>query len=54
MVTGLYLAILSRFPTEDELKTAASYAQSVGGNRRQAGQDLAWALVNSAEFRFRH
>jgi len=54
VVTGLYLAILSRFPTEDELKTAASYAQSVGGNRRKAGQDLAWALVNSAEFRFRH
>ena len=54
VITGLYLAILSRFPTEDELKTAASYAQSAGGNRRQAGQDLAWALVNSAEFRFRH
>jgi hypothetical protein len=54
VVTNLYLTLLSRFPTEEELKIATTYAQSGGGNRRQAGQDLAWALVNSAEFRFRH
>jgi hypothetical protein len=54
MVTGIYLTILSRFPTEDEMKTATTYAQSAGGNRRLAAQDLAWALVNSTEFRFRH
>jgi len=54
MVAGIYLTILSRYPTEDEWKIAAAYAQSTGSNRRQAGQDLAWALVNSAEFRFRH
>jgi hypothetical protein len=54
VVTSLYLAILSRIPTEDEMKIAIAYAQSPGSNRRQAGQDLAWALVNSAEFRFRH
>jgi hypothetical protein len=54
VVTNIYLTILSRFPTDDELRIATTYAQSAGGNRRQAGQDLAWALVNSAEFRFRH
>ncbi len=54
MVTSLYLTILSRFPTDDEARTAAAYAGSTGRNRRQAGQDIAWALVNSAEFRFRH
>jgi hypothetical protein len=54
VVTRLYLALLSRFPTDEELKVVAGYGQPSGGNRRQAGLDLAWALVNSAEFRFRH
>jgi hypothetical protein len=54
LVTDLYLTILSRFPTDDEVKTAVAYAGSAGRNRRQAGQDIAWALVNSTEFRFRH
>ena len=54
LATDLYLTILSRQPTEEELRTAEAYARSGGGNRRQAGQDLAWALINSAEFRFRH
>jgi hypothetical protein len=54
VVSTLYLAILSRFPTDEEMKVAAGYLQAAGGNRRAAGQDLAWALVNTAEFRFRH
>ena len=54
LVTGIYLAVLSRFPTEDEVKVVAAYGQSPGSNRRQAGLDLVWALLNSAEFRFRH
>jgi hypothetical protein len=52
--TVLYLMILSRYPTEDELKVAVNYAQTTGGNRRVAGLDLAWALVNTAEFLYRH
>ena len=54
LVTSLYLAVLSRLPTEDELKTATAYGQPAGGNRRQAALDIVWALLNSAEFRFRH
>lgn len=54
VIVNLYLAILSRFPTEGELNVAGTYAQNAGGNRRATAQDLAWALVNSAEFRFRH
>jgi hypothetical protein len=54
VIANLYLAILSRFPTEGELNVAGTYAQNAGGNRRATAQDLAWALVNSAEFRFRH
>jgi hypothetical protein len=54
VVVNLYLTILSRTPTDAEIKATAGYVQSAGGNRRQAALDLAWALVNSAEFRYRH
>ena len=52
-VSGIYLGILSRFPTESELKAIESFA---GGNglKREAAVDLAWALLNSAEFLYRH
>lgn len=53
-VTTLYLTILSRYPTNDELQVATKYAQGVGANRRVAAIDLAWALVNTAEFLYRH
>jgi len=36
-----------------ELKTAQDYFQS-GIGKRQAAVDLAWALMNSAEFLYRH
>jgi len=53
-VTGLYLAILSRYPTETELEAAAAYFPSGGADNRPAALDVAWALINSAEFLFRH
>ena len=52
-VNGLYLTILSRFPTADELQVVSGYAQS-GAKGREAAVDLAWALINSAEFLYRH
>ncbi len=39
---SVYLTLLSRYPTEQESKLAA-------GN-----PDLPWALLNSAEFLYRH
>ena len=54
LVNTLYLTILSRYPTAAELQTIAEHSQAGGANRRGAAQDLAWALVNSAEFGFRH
>jgi hypothetical protein len=54
VIDGLYLAILSRFPTDEELKIVGPYFQSSGANRRGAGVDLIWALINSAEFLYRH
>ncbi len=54
IVDDLYLAILSRFPTEAEQKTMAEYARTSGTRPRETAIDLAWALVNSAEFLYRH
>jgi len=54
VLTSLYLTILSRYPTDAEVKIAASYAHDSGLNRRQAAVDVAWALINSSEFLYRH
>ena len=54
IVVAMYLAILSRFPTEQELQTALAYARSGDINKREAAVDLAWALINTAEFLYRH
>jgi len=52
-VTELYLTILSRYPTEEELQTLAAYSRT-GSGRGTVLRDLAWALVNSPEFSYRH
>ncbi|MBI2927834.1 MAG: DUF1553 domain-containing protein [Verrucomicrobia bacterium] len=54
IATGLYLGILSRFPSEAELKVLSAHAQSGNAKGREAVVDLAWALLNSAEFLYRH
>jgi hypothetical protein len=54
VVTGLYLAILSRFPTEDELRIAEACFPTGGADNRAGALDVVWALINSAEFLYRH
>ncbi len=55
LVDELYLTILSRYPTKDELKVIAARAPGAGGGRGREGfVDLSWALINSAEFLYRH
>ncbi|MDD4870239.1 MAG: DUF1553 domain-containing protein [Kiritimatiellae bacterium] len=54
VIGGLYLMILSRPPTEKELQAVQKYSQSSGLKGREAAIDLAWALINSSEFLYRH
>lgn len=51
---GLYLMILSRYPTEQERRAIMTHAQTSGVRGREAALDLAWALINSDEFLYRH
>jgi hypothetical protein len=53
IVAGLYLSILSRFPTPEELQIAGARFEP-GADPRDATIDVAWALINSAEFIYRH
>ncbi len=53
IVEDLYLTILSRLPTDEELKILRDYSQSSRKGKRPL-LDLTWALINSAEFLYRH
>ncbi|MGA2496584.1 MAG: DUF1553 domain-containing protein [Tepidisphaeraceae bacterium] len=50
----IYLTILSRQPTEEELKTLEAYAGTGVAKGREVLTDLAWTLFNSSEFLYRH
>jgi hypothetical protein len=50
----LYLAVLTRFPTEDEMAEVAAYLTARSADKSAAAQELVWGLMNSAEFRFNH
>jgi len=54
IVVGMYLGILSRFPTEAESQAVETYFQSSKPGRREATVDVAWALMNCNEFLYRH
>jgi len=67
IVEELYLTILSRFPTPDEVKNIAWQGQVVPPpksskpgtpptvqKRREDWVDIIWALINSTEFLYRH
>jgi len=53
-IHGIYLTILSREPTPEGLAVAQKYWQTSGLGAFDAATDLAWALINSAEFLYRH
>ncbi len=53
-IEQIYLGILSRFPTEDEVAAVARYLQAGQVTLQQAAEDLVWALINSKEILYRH
>jgi predicted nucleic acid-binding Zn-ribbon protein len=50
----LYLTVLSRMPSEEEVADVTGYLASRASEKAAAAQELAWGLVASAEFRFNH
>jgi len=54
VIERLYYTILSRPPTGEELLAVARYAETAKLDGRNVALDLAWALINSAEFLYRH
>jgi hypothetical protein len=54
LISLMYLTILSRYPTQAESASAQRYFGTDGLAPKQAMDDLAWALVNSKEFLYRH
>jgi hypothetical protein len=54
IVERLYLTLLSRFPTDADMKAAELHAKSGAARGREMWIDLTWALINSPEFLLRH
>jgi hypothetical protein len=51
LIEDVYLSVLARYPTEEELTTTAGYFVAVP-SKAEAAQDLMWALMNSPAFLF--
>ncbi len=55
LINTLYLAILSRYPTADEMsKAMAALPTASGTARTSAVQDLVWAIYNKVDFVFNY
>ncbi|MGH7173632.1 MAG: DUF1549 domain-containing protein [Gemmataceae bacterium] len=54
LVKAAFTATLGRSPTAAESERLVHWLRRSGHDRRTACEDMAWALVTSAEFRFNH
>ena len=54
VLKAIYLSLLSRAPTQDEVLAAQEYSKGSGLPMPQAAADIAWALINTKEFLYRH
>jgi hypothetical protein len=54
IISETYLTILSRYPTPAEMDIYKQHIQATKPNPAKAMEDLAWALINSKEFLYRH
>ncbi|MEX0937754.1 MAG: DUF1549 and DUF1553 domain-containing protein [Pirellulales bacterium] len=52
IVEEVYLWVFNRMPEEEERQVAGTLFAEEGVSRRQATEDLMWALMNTAEFIF--
>ena len=53
IVEEIYLATYNRFPDNEEQRVAEKFFERFGVSRRQAIEDLMWALMNTPEFVFK-
>ena len=54
LIGSIYMTVLSRRPTPEEIAAAVQYIRTTDINTRQAVTDLTWALINTKEFLYRH
>ena len=54
LANELYLAVFTRYPSEPEVARVTQYLADRGDQRTEAVQEMVWALLASAEFRFNH
>lgn len=54
IIDEIYLAALSRLPSEEEKQKLTAYLAKEPKNRNQAVQDVVWAILNTKEFLFNH
>lgn len=54
IIDELFLATLTRHPSLDEQKSLVARLDGAGPSRRQAAEDILWALINHREFLFQH
>jgi hypothetical protein len=54
LINTLFLTILSRYPTNDEMTTALASLPASGASRTTAIQDLVWSLYNKVDFVFNY
>ncbi|HTN77618.1 MAG TPA: DUF1553 domain-containing protein, partial [Pirellulaceae bacterium] len=53
LTTEIYLLVYGRLPVEEELQVGERVYATAGSSRRQATEDLMWALLNTPEFAFK-
>jgi hypothetical protein len=53
IVEELYLLVYARFPTDEEIQFGEKLFTEPDTTRRQAAEDLLWALINTPEFVFK-
>ncbi|MCM8820395.1 MAG: DUF1549 and DUF1553 domain-containing protein [Candidatus Omnitrophica bacterium] len=53
-IRNIYLFLLSRYPVEEEIEKVKGYLQKGGISLKDGVDDIAWTLINTKEFLYRH